>query len=98
MLVSELLDQVHQVGVLHLLRREDVPLVQLLHGPGPVDNNMSTFPTDGEEDTEQKPSTRGHVSEDDPIRTPSEAAAGSGNLPDDTLQKPRELPPWTKQM
>lgn len=39
MLVSERLDQVDQVGVLHFLWSEDVPLVQLLHGLRPVNNN-----------------------------------------------------------
>ena len=39
MLVSKRLDQVHQVGVLHPLWSEDVPLVQLLHRPRPVNNN-----------------------------------------------------------
>lgn len=34
-LVSELLDQMHKVGVLHLLWSQDVPLVQLLHCPSP---------------------------------------------------------------
>lgn len=38
MLVSERLDQVNQIGVLHLFRCEDVPLVQLLHCPCPVNN------------------------------------------------------------
>lgn len=41
-LVSERLDQVDQVGVLHLLWSEDVPLVQLLHCSRPVDNNIVT--------------------------------------------------------
>lgn len=40
-LVSELLDQVDQVGVLHLLRSEDVPLVQLVHRPRPVSDNTT---------------------------------------------------------
>lgn len=31
MFISERLDQMDQVGVLHLLRGQDVPLVQLLH-------------------------------------------------------------------
>lgn len=39
MLVSKLLDQVDQVGVLHLLWSEDVSLVQLLHRPCPVNNS-----------------------------------------------------------
>lgn len=38
MLVSKRLDQVDQVGVLYLLWSEDVPLVQLLHCPCPVNN------------------------------------------------------------
>ena len=40
MLVSERLDQVDQVGVLHLLWGEDVSLVQLLHRSCPVNNDV----------------------------------------------------------
>lgn len=43
MLVSKRLDQVDQVGVLHFLWSEDVPLVQLLHCSGPVNNNDVIF-------------------------------------------------------
>lgn len=42
-LVSERLDQVHQVGVLHLLWGEDVSLVQLLHRPSPVNDSQRIF-------------------------------------------------------
>lgn len=37
--VSERLNQVHQIGVLHLLWGEDVPLVQFLHCPSSMDSN-----------------------------------------------------------
>ena len=40
MLICDRLDQVDQVGVLHLLRSEDVSLVQLLHCSCPVHNSM----------------------------------------------------------
>lgn len=43
-LVCIFLDQVDEVGVLHLLWSEDVPLVQLLHCTCP-DNNNGTFST-----------------------------------------------------
>lgn len=38
MFVSKRLDQVDQIGVLHLFWGEDVPLVQFLHCPCPVAN------------------------------------------------------------
>lgn len=39
-LVSKGLDQVDQVGVLHLLWSQDVPLVQLFHRPGSADEHF----------------------------------------------------------
>lgn len=37
--VSERLNQVHQIGVLHLFWGEDVPLVQFLHCPSSIDSD-----------------------------------------------------------
>lgn len=39
-LVSKGLNQVDQVGVLHLLWSQDVPLVQLFHRPGSADKHF----------------------------------------------------------
>lgn len=37
--ISERLNQVHQIGVLHLFWGEDVPLVQFLHCPSSIGSN-----------------------------------------------------------
>lgn len=60
-LVSKLLDQVDQICVFYLLWREDVPLVQLLHCPCPVDNRdtlVYIFSAVGEQEHKQTDQTK----------------------------------------
>lgn len=43
MFILEVLDEVNQVGIFHLLWCEDVPLVQLLHSPNPDKECQTEF-------------------------------------------------------
>lgn len=77
MLVSKCLDQVDQVGVLHLLRSEDVSLVQFLHCSRPEKSSKETSSStavilQSSEAEADSDSFKRHILYcDDPIKLPS---------------------------